>query len=64
MTPLETVPGTIAWHSGPVFSCESITRYITNVNSPDDVLLFSGLNQSPGTKMVEDTARIRCCGLG
>ena len=27
--------------SGPVFSCESITRYITNVNSPDDVLLLA-----------------------
>ena len=29
----------VAWHSGPVFSCYSITRYITNVNSPDVLLL-------------------------
>ena len=30
----------LSWHSGTVFSCVSITRYITNINSPEDVLLL------------------------
>ena len=31
----------LAWHSGPVFSCKFIPRCITNVNSPEVILLLA-----------------------